>query len=72
MLHFAIKESGRSIQICCDSEGYATLVSAIEEIRATGNHIHLFAPSRGGRDLSDESPWGEAGASEVIITWGGD
>ena len=72
MLSFSIKDDGRSIQIYCDKEGVLALIAALEEVRAEESHTHLFAPSRGGQDLSDKSPFGEAAVSEVVISFGGD
>ena len=71
MLSFELVRDGKAIQIDCDSEGLATLVQALERVRQTG-HLHLLAPSAGGRELSDETPWGHKAIGEVIITTGGD
>ena len=72
MLSFHIINSGRGVQIDCDDEGMATLIGALEKIKPDGGHVHLLTPSNGGRELSEESPWGEKGIGEVIITWVGD
>jgi hypothetical protein len=72
MLSFQIINSGRGIQICCDNQGMATLIGALEKIRPTGGHVHLCTPSNGGRELSEQTPQGEETIGEVIITWTGD
>ncbi len=71
MLSFEIVRSGKAIQIDCDSEGLATLIHALERVRQAG-HVHLWAPSACGHELSDETPWGHKAIGEVIITIGGD
>jgi hypothetical protein len=71
MISFQILKSGRGIQIYCDDQGMATLISALEETRST-HHIHLRTPSNGGRELAEKNPWGEEAVGEVIITWTGD
>src|SRR5882757_2276802 len=58
MLSFQIINSGRGIQIFCDSEGLATLAGSLEKLRATAGHIHLRTPSNGGHELSEKTPWG--------------
>jgi hypothetical protein len=35
-------------------------------------HVHLRAPSAGGKLLSDKTPWGKLAVGEVIISLGGD
>jgi hypothetical protein len=53
MLSFQLTNSGRGIQVCCDSQGAAALLGAIEKIRRTGGHVHLCTPSNGGNELSE-------------------
>lgn len=72
MLSFEVAEHGKTIQVCCDAEGMKTLVSALERIRASGGHIHLCAPSCGGHELNDNTPWSTEAIGEVIFTWIGD
>ena len=72
MLAFQIINSGKTIQINCDDQGMATLISALQKIRPSGGHVHLRGPSSGGSDLSEKTPWGESAAGEVILTWSGD
>jgi hypothetical protein len=72
MLSFQIINEGRGIQIGCDEQGMATLIGALEKIRPTGGHVHLRTPSNGGRELSEQTPWGKETVGEVIITWAGD
>jgi hypothetical protein len=71
MLSFELSNEGRAIQISCDSKGLAALIAALEEVRSSG-HLHLRAPSNGGRELSKKNPWGKDAIGEVIITTGGD
>jgi hypothetical protein len=71
MLSFEVTNGGRTIQIDCDSEGLATLIEALEKVRSTG-HLHLRAPSIGGHDLSDTTPFGKPAVGDVSITTGGD
>lgn len=73
MLSFYITNEGRTIQVDCDHDGLANLISVLEEIKAgVLGHIHLRAPSAGGHALCDKTPWGKDAISEVIITLGGD
>jgi hypothetical protein len=71
MLSFEIVNDGKAIQICCDREGLETLVQALERARQLG-HLHLRAPSAGGRALNDQTPSGDRAIGEVVITTGGD
>lgn len=74
MLSFHITREGHAVQIFCDDAGIDTLVAALEKLRGSGNHIHLWAPSFGmpSPKLNEEGPFGDKGISEVIITHGGD
>lgn len=72
MLFFQIINQGRGIQIGCDDQGMAALISALEKIRPAGGHVHLRTPSNGGRALNEKTPWGKETIGEVIITWVGD
>jgi hypothetical protein len=73
MLSFQVTNSGKSIQVDCDSEGLEILIAALEEFKTKGlSHVHLRAPSAGGHVLSDKTPWGKEAVGEVIITLGGD
>jgi hypothetical protein len=72
MLSFLIANNGKEIQIICDGKGAGTLIGALERIRHRGGHVHLLAPSNGGRELSEKTPWGEDAVGEVAITCNGD
>ena len=72
VLSFEIINLGQGIQIDCDQQGLATLIAALEKLRSTADHIHLRTPSNGGRELSEQTPWGKQAIGEVIITTGGD
>jgi hypothetical protein len=73
MLSFEITNSGKAIQIDCDREGLQALISVLEEFKTKEvGHVHLRAPSAGGRSLSDKTPWGKEAVGEVIISLGGD
>jgi hypothetical protein len=72
MLSFQVVNSGREIQIACDEQGMTTLIGALERIRHTGGHVHLRAPSNGGRELSEKTLWGDDAVGEVVITCNGD
>jgi len=71
MLSFEFDQQSNAIQILCDEAGLDILVGALERVRSEG-HLHLRAPSAGGRELSDVTPFGVKAISEVIITTGGD
>ena len=71
MLSFEIMNDGKAIQICCDGEGLETLIQALARVRQLG-HLHLRAPSAGGRALNDQTPFGDRAIAEVTITTGGD
>jgi hypothetical protein len=70
MLSFQITNAGRTIQIDCDDAGISTLIDILAKLR--GSHVHLLAPSCGGNDLSDKTPFGEEAIGEVIVSHGGD
>lgn len=72
MLCFQIINDARGIQVLCDDKGADTLIQAIEEIRASRDHVHLRTPSNGGHQLDEKDPWGKEGVGEVIITWAGE
>lgn len=73
MLSFQVTDSGRGIQVDCDREGLAQLISTLERARAGElSHVHLRAPSAGGTLLSDKTPWGKEAVGEVILSLGGD
>jgi hypothetical protein len=72
MLSFEVIDSGQTIQILCDQQGLETLIGALEKLRGTADHIHLRSPSNGGRELSEQTPWGHEAIGEVIIGTGGD
>lgn len=72
MLSFRIA-SDKTVHIAADDEGVAMPMRSFEKIRLTGGHVHLRAPSCGGVELSDQTPWGEDDAvPEVMITWAGE
>ena len=71
MLSFELANEGQAIQICCDSEGLATLIRALERVRTSG-HLHLRTSANGRRELSETNPLGKPTIGEVIITTGGD
>lgn len=73
MLSFQVKPwfKSQAIQIYCDEAGLTTLIEALQQVRQAG-HLHLRAPSGGGTELSDTTPFGETAIGEVIITTGGD
>jgi len=73
MLSFEVINSGKTIQVDCDSEGLEILIAALEEFKTKDlSHVHLRAPSVGGHVLSDKTPWGKEAVGEVIISLGGD
>jgi hypothetical protein len=72
MISFQVKRSGVEIAIDVDDEGIQVLIDALSSIRGSGSHIHLRAPSAGGSELSETTPWGHAAVGEVIIGHGGD
>jgi hypothetical protein len=72
MLSFQYVEKYNAVQVYCDEEGLQTLIAALDDVRSSGGHLHLRAPSGGGHDLSDETPFGEKAVGELIITIGGD
>jgi hypothetical protein len=72
MLSFQVTDEGKAIQVDCDKEGLAALISELEKLQEEGGHVHLRAPSAGGKLLSDKTPWGKIAAGEVIISIGGE
>jgi hypothetical protein len=75
MLSFELANEGREIQICCDEEGMAILIRALNKVRAEGDHVHLLTPECGayrGLELSGKNPSGQDTIPEVIINWAGD
>lgn len=72
MLSFRLIKANNAVQIDCDDQGIAMLITAFEKLRGSGSHVHLRAPPHGGADLSDETPWGARAVGEVIISHGGD
>ena len=67
MLSFEIIENGQAIQICCDQDGMAILLSKLARLIADPDHVHLRGPSAGGNDLSETNPFGDKALSEVTI-----
>jgi hypothetical protein len=74
MLSFQIRPwfDAQAIQIELDDAGIELLTEALNSLRGSGDHLHLKAPSAGGRELSDETPFGTTAIGEVIISHGGD
>ncbi len=73
MLSFQLTNEGKAIQVDCDKEGLASLISVLKEIEVSETgHVHLRAPSSGGKMLSDKTPWGSPAVGEVVISLGGD
>lgn len=68
MLSFQIIQSGSAIQIYYDAAGMTTLVEALRRGLSPAGHVHLRAPSSGGRALNETNPWGDPAVTEVIIT----
>ena len=69
MLSFRIVNPG-TIEIDCDRQGMATLMGALAGLVGQGaSHIHLRGPSMGGKDLSEQSPYGDPAIQEVIISY---
>ena len=71
MLSFQITNSGREIQIYCDEAGITILIDSLNRLRSSPGHIHLLTPSNGGRELNEQTPWGDAAVAEVVINVGG-
>ena len=70
MLSFEIINSGTAIQIHCDAEGMSVLFGALAKLVGEhASHCHLWAPSHGGSQLSDTTPWGKPAVNEVIIDY---
>jgi hypothetical protein len=71
VLSFSLDETKKSvIQVNCDAEGIGVLISALGDlVAARASHVHLRTPSRGGRELDDETPWGKVAFHEVIIDY---
>jgi hypothetical protein len=72
MLSFDLANEGRAVEISCDEQGMATLIKALEKVRANGDHVHLLTPENGGRGLDAINPWGKQALGEVIINWVGE
>jgi hypothetical protein len=72
MISFSLTNKEQTIQIDVDDAGISILIDALNSLRGSGSHTHLWAPSCGGKDLSDKTPFGGEAFAEVIITHGGD
>jgi hypothetical protein len=56
MLSFSIVNKGKAIQIDCDQQGIAVLLTALATlIGQRASHRHLLTPSNGGHELSEVS-----------------
>lgn len=66
-LSVKVVQAGRAVEICFDRAGIDRLVEAMNEAMADG-HVHLWSPARGGSDLDEHTPWGEAALAELILT----
>ena len=71
MLSFQLTNDNRTIQVHCDDPGVSALIEVLEQLRGSGNHVHLRSAKDGGKVLSDTTPFGELAIREVIITHGG-
>ncbi|MEA2975834.1 MAG: hypothetical protein QOF19_1354 [Alphaproteobacteria bacterium] len=70
MLSFQSTDSGRKINIDCDSQGMAVLLGALARlIGERASHLHLWTASASGGQLSDKTPWGEDAVPEVVINY---
>jgi hypothetical protein len=70
VLSFRIEESGKTIEIDCDAQGMAKLMGALAKlVGERASHVHLRAPSNGGKELSQETPYGDPAIGEVIISY---
>jgi hypothetical protein len=67
MLSFEIIESGKTIQIYADSDGLLLLRKALERV-TSASHLHLRSSAKGGKELNDANPWGQAAIGDVIIS----
>jgi len=72
LLSFEIGNAGRQIQIACDEQGMAVLIQALEKIRAVGGDVDLLSPSNGGRELMDQTLWGQEAVGKVVIIRAGE
>jgi hypothetical protein len=69
MLSLRIVDSG-TIEIDCDRQGMATLMGTLAKLVGEGaSHVHLRGPSMNGKDLSEQSPYGDPAVQEVIISY---
>lgn len=71
MLSFQLIDAGKSIMVYCDSSGLDQLIDTLTNLRESPDigHIHMQAPSAGGKLLNDQNPWGEPAISEVVISF---
>jgi hypothetical protein len=44
----------QQLEVYCDREGLATLLSELENLKERGGHTHLMTPSWAGHELSEE------------------
>ena len=72
MLSFSLANDGRAIAINADDAGIDLLVAALTRLRDSGRHAHLRAPSCGGNELDEKTPFGDPAVPEVIIGHGGE
>jgi len=50
----------------------AVLIQALEKIRAVGGDVDLLSPSNGGRELMDQTLWGQEAVGKVVIIRAGE
>ena len=72
MLSFEIKNEREAIMIYCDSNGLDELIDTLIRLRSSteSGHIHMRAPSAGGKMLNDKNLWGDDAIGEVIVSLG--
>jgi hypothetical protein len=72
MLSFQVIDAGRAIQVHCDAQGLATLISSLEKLRTAAGHIHLRSGANGGSEPNETTPCDDEAIGEVIVSTGGD
>lgn len=55
------------VMIAIDADGASQLIDLLKQLEKRGGHIHLFAPSNGGHELEERTPWGREAIGEVVI-----
>jgi hypothetical protein len=66
-----VRSDGNELDIFVDDEGQAALRSYLDQLLRGETHVHLFTPSWGGTELSEDAVIPDKVIHKVnIVTWG--